>query len=306
VYNVYVLKEVSKYFYRIFEVIIIDNKIEYFIYSKYSRMYEIRHFLTSGFFIFKKEYKMKTNQTESDQEKILLKEIETTLCYLEKDTNLITEETLITEKMQSIFKKYKMCNVTKLFKKCYSSNAIIFNVILKCQICQQTKLSKLSKTNTINYLKYSEYKCEKCKIIESEKAKQELSEYEKKQAVTIIDNTISYIENYLNPKNSWKNNIKMHSKMSSLKTYNVDYYTIKVYIQDMDYKDFLKTPYWKAISQKMIYESKFKCQLCNSNGILNTHHRTYENHGDELNHTNDLIVLCTNCHNKFHNKVGEK
>ena len=35
--------------------------------------------------------------------------------------------------------------------------------------------------------------------------------------------------------------------------------------------------------------------------------KNYEHHGEEHNHLDDLIVLCSGCHSKFHDKlaVGE-
>jgi len=68
----------------------------------------------------------------------------------------------------------------------------------------------------------------------------------------------------------------------------------------MEYSDFLKTPYWKGVSEKKKSQAEFKCQLCSSNANLATHHRTYETHGYEINYLKDLIVLCKECHSKFH------
>lgn len=70
----------------------------------------------------------------------------------------------------------------------------------------------------------------------------------------------------------------------------------------MDYHDFLETPYWKTISEKVKIKANYRCQLCNSNIGLNTHHRCYDNHGDELHHMKDLICVCEECHNNHHNK----
>ena len=42
-----------------------------------------------------------------------------------------------------------------------------------------------------------------------------------------------------------------------------------------------------------------RCQVCNTDkSILDTHHRTYERLGRELD--GDLIVLCRDCHRIFH------
>lgn len=34
---------------------------------------------------------------------------------------------------------------------------------------------------------------------------------------------------------------------------------------------------------------------------LNVHHNSYAHHGQEHKHLEDLVVLCNNCHKKFHN-----
>jgi len=68
----------------------------------------------------------------------------------------------------------------------------------------------------------------------------------------------------------------------------------------MPYPEYLKTEHWKEVSQRARKRANFKCQLCNSSGLLHVHHRTYENRGQENN--SDLIVLCEKCHAKFHDK----
>ena len=78
-------------------------------------------------------------------------------------------------------------------------------------------------------------------------------------------------------------------------------------IKQMDYKDFLNTVYWKAIRQYKLDKANNKCALCNSKKRLNVHHKTYDRHGTE--HLpevadEDLIVLCQDCHAKFHDKLA--
>lgn len=53
----------------------------------------------------------------------------------------------------------------------------------------------------------------------------------------------------------------------------------------------------------MLRRADYKCQLCNREGTMNVHHKTYERLGEEQ--LNDLIVLCQDCHAKFHDKIGE-
>ena len=81
---------------------------------------------------------------------------------------------------------------------------------------------------------------------------------------------------------------------------NVDWKIIKGYINDINYCDFLKTPYWKAISERVKYKAKYKCQICNSTDNLCVHHRSYSSHGDEVHNLEDLICICQDCHTKHH------
>lgn len=66
----------------------------------------------------------------------------------------------------------------------------------------------------------------------------------------------------------------------------------------LPYKEYLSSQHWQSLRKSMLRRSHYKCQLCNEGGILDVHHRTYENKGDE--DYSDLIVLCRNCHSKFH------
>jgi len=50
------------------------------------------------------------------------------------------------------------------------------------------------------------------------------------------------------------------------------------------------------------------CEICGekSKKLLNVHHKNYDNKGNELFHLTDLVVLCFNCHHKFHEKEVKK
>lgn len=75
---------------------------------------------------------------------------------------------------------------------------------------------------------------------------------------------------------------------------------IRIKLMQLEYKDFLKTYYWKAIRLYMIHKNGDHCTLCSSESNLNVHHKTYDHHGLELFFLDDLIVLCVNCHAKEH------
>lgn len=72
-------------------------------------------------------------------------------------------------------------------------------------------------------------------------------------------------------------------------------------LKTIPYKDYLKTDHWKQLRKRILKQSGYKCQLCSSKENLNVHHNTYENRGCEKDE--DLVVLCGDCHEKFHGIV---
>lgn len=70
----------------------------------------------------------------------------------------------------------------------------------------------------------------------------------------------------------------------------------------MTYQEYLKTDYWKAVSDAVKKRADYRCQLCNSQHDLCAHHRTYERRGRELDSLSDLTCLCRRCHEIFHGK----
>lgn len=71
-------------------------------------------------------------------------------------------------------------------------------------------------------------------------------------------------------------------------------------LRSMKYTYFLNTRYWKTVRNKVIELSGGKCSICGNTRFLNVHHKTYKNHGSEIFHLEDLVVLCRNCHEKLH------
>lgn len=75
--------------------------------------------------------------------------------------------------------------------------------------------------------------------------------------------------------------------------------SLLVYNTKETYYDYLKSDKWKNIARKKRQEAGNRCQLCNNgNLVLHVHHRTYDNVYNEQ--MGDLIVLCADCHGKFH------
>ena len=119
----------------------------------------------------------------------------------------------------------------------------------------------------------------------------------------ILHATLYYLKNYLNPDEKWDKRITPKERINKIRYAEVHWETVSDYIKDMDYRHFLKTPYWKAIAAHTKYRAGYRCQLCNSAYNLVTHHRSYKIHGREHAHMHELIVLCNNCHSKFHDKI---
>ncbi len=72
------------------------------------------------------------------------------------------------------------------------------------------------------------------------------------------------------------------------------------HLKTMPYDEYLETSHWKSIRQKALGRANYRCQLCNKNGKIHIHHRTYKRRGEER--PSDVIALCEKCHAKFHDK----
>lgn len=69
----------------------------------------------------------------------------------------------------------------------------------------------------------------------------------------------------------------------------------------LQYQEYLKSSHWRTMRRKALENAEHSCQLCNSDSELNVHHRTYDRIGHER--LTDVIVLCRDCHAKFHDKL---
>lgn len=221
----------------------------------------------------------------------------------------------IDKKMVDLFLTSRVEKVKKLFKKCGNSsvdNPFTYKIELVCEHCGKTFVKEITKTKFFEILtymrgksKYFRYRnnfvlCELCSCdLKKIKEEQEKTNIVRRE-IAIKNNTESYINNYLNPQSSWKEGVRTWDKIQSLSNVCIDKTIVMSKIKSMDYKDFLKTPYWKAIAEKIRFKAGNKCQICNSSDGLNVHHRTYEHHGDELHHMDDLICLCHRCHQNYH------
>lgn len=191
-----------------------------------------------------------------------------------------------------------------IFSDCFervnsSEKGNTYYVEVSCNKCGKVFEKKLSKTALVTEINWKlNNVCNDCQILIDKEDKQKSLENEKIKQ----ENTDFFIDNYLNPVKSFVNIKEGYYYLTHL---FCDDERISDYIQEMPYKDFLNTPYWKAIAYKKKEKTLFKCELCNSNENICVHHKTYINHGKELYNMKDLIVLCKNCHEKFHDIVKE-
>lgn len=193
-----------------------------------------------------------------------------------------------------------------------SKNVHLFPCEINCSSCGGLMLKSISKTHLLNYLQgIDKIICDDCqnKIIAQKEKDKEIALIEKERLKqTIVENTNQYIIDYLTPNKMWDNNIlpiERTRQIVGVKKY-IDYTMVANHIKSMSYSDFLNTPYWAAISDYKKFKSNYKCALCGSKKDLATHHKSYERHGYEHERNvieEDLIVLCKDCHSKFHDKI---
>ncbi len=234
----------------------------------------------------------------------------------------IKEETLITEDdlkvIYNLKKEFGNRSVDDCIEPCkYSSGGCSFTIKFICKDCTAIEKIFVSKTqlNKILSIEDNKFICSDCNVRKKNKEAEIKETKELEQKVDIekrkIDDTNKYIENYLNINNSWVETCKIKDRIASISqsfygsNHYVDFEKVEDCILNMEYYDFLKTPYWKAIAQYTKLKANFKCSLCASKEGLATHHKTYENHGKEHCNLQDLIVLCNDCHEKFHDKLKD-
>lgn len=242
-----------------------------------------------------------------------------------KSDKLIKNGDFIDNELLKIMEKSPKKNLQKIFY-CYKGHmpngGYKYFVEVQCPICEKLCTKSVSKNKLMQILGYSatyssdKYVCycEKCKAnaaMEDERKRRESDiAWKEKQK----QKTQNYIDNYLNPNNSFKDELTANEKINYIMgdfwgcNDTIDDKITEVILQ-MNYKDFLNTPYWDGVRNYKLKKSKYRCQLCGNKGVLNVHHKTYENHGREHIKSvadSDLIVLCKDCHEKFHDKLDNK
>lgn len=82
------------------------------------------------------------------------------------------------------------------------------------------------------------------------------------------------------------------------------YKDIKVINKKKYYHEYLKSKRWQNTREGILKKRGSKCQLCGDiSKNFHVHHNTYDRVGFEKDE--DLIILCNECHAKFHNKIDK-
>lgn len=219
--------------------------------------------------------------------------------FITKD-NIIKQSDV--EKIRELIRKYGKVNTTYCIRMggALSDSGNRFTVEMVCNKCKNVSIEYLKLCDFIEYLVNDNYKCNDCMRAKRLEARKEQQTKMEERIITTAKKTDDYISSYLDPNSSWNNGVKTKEKISSIEYGYLDAERIRNHILQMDYRTFLATPYWKAITEYKRYKAEYKCELCSSSISLVVHHKTYEHHGNEINHLDDLVVLCKSCHEKFH------
>lgn len=221
-----------------------------------------------------------------------------------RNEGFIDSGDFIDYKLIVLFASHQMDAVKPLFKK---SDGYKYRYEKRCSKCGKIEEVIGSKTSLLQYIVSvrqgkDEFLCPKCfdKKEACDSFVRMMNQFENEEKK--IKNTEEYIKLYLDPQNSWKKNMKPYQKKDALRHCFIDREKVRDYICSMDYHQFLNTPYWKGIAEYVKHYNNYRCQLCNGTEGLSVHHKTYDNHGEEIYNLKDLVCLCNDCHQKFHGK----
>lgn len=253
-----------------------------------------------------------------------------------KDDRLIKRGDLIDLELFDLLCSAPISKIDNVFYK-YDDNAskdvAIYYMQIKCPVCGNVREETVCKTNitdTIKKIKSERNKkariasyfssvrllCSECENKRKEQEKIESEKYQKKFVEESEKKNEDYVTQYLDNNRSFNKDVSPKIKIFTImkkgnflsENYFLDDEYIQSVIKKMSYSDFLKTPYWDGVRNYKLKKSGYCCELCKKKGVLNVHHKNYENHG--LEHLErvadkDLIVLCKDCHEKFHDKVAD-
>lgn len=82
-------------------------------------------------------------------------------------------------------------------------------------------------------------------------------------------------------------------------------YSTRTIQEGWGYRGFLTSEWWKEIRKKKLAEQN-TCEVCGTFDFLQVHHKTYDRKKKYNPKNGDLVVLCRNCHKKFHQQFRTK
>lgn len=74
------------------------------------------------------------------------------------------------------------------------------------------------------------------------------------------------------------------------------------YMSEQDKSNYLASAMWRILRDIIITRDHNKCVCCSSTNNLHVHHLTYDRLGSEQ--PNDLVTLCSTCHQRQHDYYG--
>lgn len=218
-----------------------------------------------------------------------------------KDPRLINRGDYIDASLYQMLKEADTKHFNRVFKR---NDDILYikhtpyRVEVMCKECGRLFIAELSKTAICK--SFSGILCDECKA-KQELAKVALKEKQDEYYRNLLDmRTQNFIDTLFSPKEL----VHIQHPSKIFKEY-VDDAKIKELVNSLSYEAFLGSAYWECIRLYKLKQAGYSCSLCNSKKGLNVHHRTYTHHGLEhkrIYADQDLIVLCKDCHAKFHGK----
>lgn len=193
---------------------------------------------------------------------------------------------------------------------------------IQCDNCQSLKKTTLRKTQLISYMEclrrihnkthktncQTVATCKQCReykiVLNKQKQENERANFLSTYGKDRESNTDILVKHFLlvdgMPKEgvTWKEiAVEMDRRLSMCNEEK-----LAQVICEMEYGEFLRTPYWKITSFEVKRKNKFKCVMCDSKERLQVHHKNYQSHGYE--HTyfgmQSLTCVCDECHAKHH------
>ncbi|MEH2346947.1 MAG: replicative DNA helicase [Nostoc sp.] len=73
----------------------------------------------------------------------------------------------------------------------------------------------------------------------------------------------------------------------------------------LNYYEYIDSLDWQEVRKLALQRSGRKCQICGAVNDLDVHHNSYDNLGNEREHLEDLVVLCSEHHQLYHDSLAE-